>query len=190
MKFKRIEIVEFNALRQIASAFDEASRKNSDAWFYRGHTNSQWLLESKFERYCKRYNPSKSACKIEEDILREFDCLNRKSPQYISGDIDRLQKMIFLQHNGCATRLLDMTSDFFTACFFALHDIGLSPQEQTCCIWCFKEQKLLNSIRNSNCETFYENIANFDVKSGEGDKLIGTDYSDKEGVLLIGNLIQ
>lgn len=187
MSFKKIQINNSSDLDKIKSTFNR--EEHSKRWFYRGHSDSEWLLLSRFERYCRNYGSSARAGDIERNILREFRSMRPKYNLQIPQQLDRLQETIFLQHNGCATRLLDITTNFWVACVFALHDIGIISQNQACCVWCFKQQKILNSIKDLGYNNLYSDITNFDLLPTAADNFIETNFKDSQAVLLIGNLV-
>jgi hypothetical protein len=95
-------------------------------WLFRGHSNSAWNLESSFSRLLARnniYDP-KIAFGIESTSIREF-----MSKSHLFGDFytkgfgynSGLQFwLIFMQHYGCPTRLLDWSHSPFVALYFAV----------------------------------------------------------------------
>lgn len=187
MSFKKIQITNSSDLDNIKSVLN--NQQNTGRWVYRGHADSKWLLLSKFERYCNNYGARDRAGDIEKNILREFRSMRPKYNLQIPPQLDRLQETIFLQHNGCATRLLDITTNFWVACFFALHDIGILSQNQTCCVWCFKRQKILDSIASAGYSALYSDLTNFDLHPMAADNFIETAFTGTPSVLLIGNLV-
>lgn len=185
MAFIKIKISKLSHLVAIKKALEDSQKQ----WFYRGHANSQWQLLSTFERYFSNYKSKKTVGEIEKEMMRHFDCLNRKSPPYVTGRLDSLLRNSYLQHNGCATRLLDVTLDFYTACFFSLLNIGLHASGSTCCIWCFNQRHIIDFINASGYNTLYQDIAKYEIGFGQADQFFGTDFVNNKGVLLIGNLI-
>ena len=104
------------------------------AYFYfRGHSNSQWVLSSSLERLCydeiTEEEEDIDAAYIgninyyENDLLKT---LQRELPTYLSSiKIPELNDyagwLALIQHYGGNTRLLDFTESFYIALFFATH---------------------------------------------------------------------
>ncbi len=110
--------------------------------FYRGDGNSTWkLLPSLFrqsERSWEEY------WKLERRIFFEFRTRARELYTVATADWDVLFHM---QHHGVPTRLLDWTSVFGVALYFALRDF--TPQEgATPCIWLLNPYALNNATWN------------------------------------------
>lgn len=195
MSFLKIKINNRDDLFDINEHFTPAR-----AWFFRGHTSAGWEIWSSFERFRFKYKTDKRVGDIEKSILDEFDCLNRKSPQLLPGPLDVLSKMIFLQHNGCPTRLLDITFNFYTACFFALHNSILSSDRPSSCLWCFNPKNILSFISDSENNQLYENElrnlegfennGKYKMRFNAADHFFGNNRDLQDGILLISNMIE
>ena len=93
-------------------------------WVFRGHANADWGLSTTFERSAERqnYNMAKIKRTTELAVIRTFrTCAHH----YISDppdEDDRLKWLALIQHHGGPTRLLDFTSSFYVAAFFAVDE--------------------------------------------------------------------
>jgi len=97
--------------------------------FFRGHSNSAWkLVPSLFRRYDRT---AEEYWKLERRMFFEFRTRARELYTVATADWDVLFHM---QHHGVSTRLLDWSSIFGVALYFALRDFneheGTPP-----CIW-------------------------------------------------------
>lgn len=183
MILKQIRVNTASELIEMSQLFEE----NEKIWLYRGHSNANWPLLSSFERFCINYGTNlDSIPKIEDNIIRKFCSIMPEKNRYLDNI---LKKMVYLQHNGCATRLIDVTTNFSKACFFALYDVGIrTSHDSSCCIWCFNQKNIYDQIvNNSILNDFYENISEFRIKSNKSSQLFGNNLASIKGVLLIGD---
>lgn len=116
-----------------------------NGWLFRGHKDSEWKLETTFERLVhKRTITSKDYFEIEMGMIREF---RRKVFEY-APDLKSLREddlyewIANMQHYGCKTRFLDVTFSFFVALYFAVESIEFSkigdkPKKKIFTIWFF-----------------------------------------------------
>ena len=108
---------------------------DQDGFLFRGHANQDWELSSTLERLAGECSldigsETSSAQTTEELIVQRFARdLHLKHP-HRTDDLDALSLLALLQHHGGATRLLDFTSSFYVAAFFALREGTTTP-----CIW-------------------------------------------------------
>ena len=92
---------------------------------FRGHSNSDWNLETSIERTTSKFNLTiygKNYTTYERWMLHEF---KRKSHQYLNHKIENLDHfewLAIMQHYGAVTRLLDFTYSIFIASYFAVID--------------------------------------------------------------------
>jgi hypothetical protein len=89
-------------------------------YVYRGHSNSEWPLQSSLERILMKNWCFESAARHEEFSLQEF---KSKFHLYDCENIRPRSKLAWLatmQHYGVPTRLLDFTESPYVALYFAL----------------------------------------------------------------------
>jgi len=164
-------------------------------WFFRGHSNRKWKLTPSIERYHKAYSPKDNKgnqiplSAIEKNILRNYSVTDHFKSQPSRLNYDYIEKMIDLQHHGCATRLLDITSGFNDACFFTFSDSLLSSYECGCCIWCFKVDILKRHIREHGNNTIYKDLSKWDINKKAVDCFFDNMHEQK-GVIVVGNLVE
>jgi hypothetical protein len=90
-------------------------------WVFRGQSNSDWDLKTKFEREGEQNDLDPyfyGAC--ESNVITEF---KRRAGQYIQNlpaPNDIHDWLSIIQHYGGPTRLLDFTYSFYIATFFAV----------------------------------------------------------------------
>lgn len=114
-------------------AFCEALR---NSWF-RGQGSAQWGLESSLERDARNYGvPRDNLGEREKCMLRLF-----KKRAHLYGLEFEAPKTDFewyalIRHYGGPSRLLDVTSSYLVAAYFALYD---SQPKRDAVIWAFRE---------------------------------------------------
>ena len=164
-------------------------------WFFRGHSNTGWDLMPSIERYHNAYLPKDatgnliSLNEIESNIFRHYTVTDHFKNQASRHNYDYMEKMIDLQHHGCATRLLDITTGFNDACFFAFSDSLLSFSEYGCCIWCLKANVLKNHIQEQGNNTIYKDYRKWDINKESADCFFD-DTHCKKGIIVVGNLVE
>ena len=128
----------------------------SEGYFFRGHADADWLLQTTLERRYSDYH--KESLKVGRQEHR----ISKKEEKYFSnafskdltpiGEYNAIQKycrlnslfmpdeknfavevLAKMQHYGAATRLLDTTTSFLIALFFAFEEYG----EQDRAVWIF-----------------------------------------------------
>ncbi len=170
--------VKANSWKDISSIFELISIKNP-LWVFRGQADSQWGLETTFEREGKRHSLDSyffNTC--EENILKEFQ---RQSNQYLKNlpEINAyIDWLALIQHYGGPTRLLDFTYSFYVAAFFAIKN-AVSDSA----IWAINVNYLMNShpiISGQIGENSYSHIINDYVNLGNKCLHDGQIFTEKE----------
>ena len=96
----------------------------SDVWFFRGHKDSSFAFTSTLYRRLLDASSGnlslKSPGEIENAMLKaELSLLNKAREMGIGRGLTALETLTLLQHHGSPTRLIDVTSDWKVALFFA-----------------------------------------------------------------------
>ena len=96
----------------------------SDVWFFRGQKDSSFAFTSTLYRRLLNANSGnlslKSPGEIEKAMLQaELSLLNKARKIGIGRGLTALETLTLLQHHGSPTRLIDVTSDWKVALFFA-----------------------------------------------------------------------
>lgn len=84
----------------------EVIKGDSLRYFFRGHEDSSYKLESSIVR--------KGEC-LENELFKFFEM---HAPENLDG-MSNFEKLAIMQHYGCCTRLLDITENPLVALFFA-----------------------------------------------------------------------
>lgn len=103
--------------------------KFQNHFVFRGHSNSNWKLETSLQRLLKQDYISKVA-KCEKYSIDEF---KSKFYLYNSGDYEPktyLEWLAMMQHYGTPTRLLDFTESPFIALYFCLENAAKDQDEE------------------------------------------------------------
>ena len=128
----------------------------SDGYFFRGHANAKWLLQTTLERRYSDYHKesfktgilehhiekkeekyfSNAFCK-DLTIIGEYAAIQKycrlNSLPIPDGKNFAVEVLAKMQHYGAATRLLDVTTSFLIALFFSFEEYG----EQDRAVWIF-----------------------------------------------------
>lgn len=113
--------------------------KMGDAlWYFRGHTNSAWVLQPKLERAIITYK--------EKELFDEF----RRTAHLYATDNSRVETRMewlsLMQHHGAPTRLLDWTRSPYVAAFFAVNDLQIG-EDKNAAIWAINVSEIYKVIR-------------------------------------------
>lgn len=100
------------------------SQTESDVWFFRGQKDSCFAFTSTLYRRLVDASSGnlslKSAREIEQAMLQaELSLLNKARKMGIGRGLTALETLTLLQHHGSPTRLIDITSDWRVALYFA-----------------------------------------------------------------------
>ena len=139
-----------------------------DHYFFRGQADAKWGLQTSLERKYQAYKEESSETEIKEhnipaDKEQYFSNAFSKALEYkeehaaiqtfyrlssLTENLSDIEILARMQHYGAATRLLDVTTSFFIALFFALEGYG----NQDRAVWIFNRSyfyKHSNLIRNA-----------------------------------------
>lgn len=124
-----------------------------DHYFFRGQADAKWRLQTSLERKYQAYKEESSetgikAHNIPADKEKYFSDAFSKALEYkeeyaaiqtfhrlssLTENLSDIEILARMQHYGAATRLLDVTTSFFIALFFAFEEYG----EQDRAVWIF-----------------------------------------------------
>jgi hypothetical protein len=111
-------------------------------WVFRGQEDAAWMLNTTLQRGGKQaHGTSFLLSKLEEQVIEEFQ---RRAHLFLPDPpplTDLIEWMALIQHFGGPTRLLDFTSSFYVAAFFALEK---APSE--CAVWCVNDYALYKAV--------------------------------------------
>lgn len=145
--------IEVNCLEEL-----EFLQKKFDAEgnsIYRGQSNSEWKLETSFDRMYGASDKKVSRIAYEISLLKRFQ---RESHHYGITNIDFLnipEWLTLMQHYGAPTRLLDWTHSFWVGLFFAIIDVAKSDaKENFCALWVADWRKIDRNVPKSVAEIY------------------------------------
>jgi len=149
-------------------------------WVYRGQSDANWSLQTKFERLVKIYSSDYTKKFYLQDreqyILNEFI---RRAHHYnisLPAPTEIIEWLALIQHFGGPTRLLDFTYSFYVAAFFAMEE---STNDAS--IWavdtCVLDEALTTIIKD---KTFYDDkeylnhvsVVNYYLSQNKQDKIV------------------
>lgn len=136
--FYRIIVDSWNDVLQL---FDQITHKSSN-WAFRGQSDENWRLSTKFERETNKYQCDSYWFKNREKIiLKDFQ---RKAHHFIQNLPDSenyIEWLSLLQHYGGPTRLLDFTYSYYVAAFFSLETSNINSA-----IWAVNINRLIEQL--------------------------------------------
>ena len=124
-------------------------------WLFRGHRSIRWKLETSLERAARRcgVNQQEYERRIFEEFRRHAHTYLARTPK----DEDTLEWLALMQHHGAPTRLLDFTTSFWIALFFAFEQA-----EKECAVVALNPDSLRKKEQKGKDFNVFlrENIAN------------------------------
>jgi hypothetical protein len=105
-----------------ASIIDELESfaQTHEGWLFRGSRRPDWKFETSLERASRRCGVVEG--EYERSIVREFQRHAHTYLPRVPESTDTLEWLALMQHYGAPTRLLDFTSSFWIALFFAFEE--------------------------------------------------------------------
>lgn len=132
MNILSIEILEWG---DIAALNPEAGM-----WIYRGHSNSEWELDTAIRRTKYKYNKNADGHEIlyaERASLKTFKSRAHFYLDDLPSENDLVSWLSVMQHHGTPTRLLDFTRSFYVALYFAA-----TEATSDFCVWAISDHWL------------------------------------------------
>src|SRR5258708_13909940 len=113
---------------QNITLFSPPSTSTEYRFFWRGQSDVGWGLQPRLFRNLRErlgHDPTLAEFNAREDeILAAFD------KTQLGNGLHVLEKLALLQHHGAPTRLLDVSTDFLPALYFACEDgLGTTPKD-------------------------------------------------------------
>lgn len=110
------------ALWRIVAELSGVGPASTTAYAFRGQSNVNWSLQPSLLRHLPANATELQASTLEKDCMRVFQ---EKAHLHLSAsdlpaDSERKQWWAIMQHHGAPTRLLDWTSSFLVALYFAV----------------------------------------------------------------------
>jgi hypothetical protein len=113
-----------------------------DGWTFRGQQDASWSLSTTLQRAGQQGQAtSVLLTTIEQQIIEEFQ---RRAHHFLPDPppVEHLiEWMALIQHFGGPTRLLDFTSSFYVAAFFAIERASAE-----CAVWCVNRYALFKAV--------------------------------------------
>lgn len=111
-------------------------------WLFRGQSKSEWILKTKLSRSLESREIGIEHYTISElFILHEFQSVAHNFTSNIPDNDDLIGWLSLIQHHGGPTRLLDFTTSFYIAAFFAL-----DQATENCAVWAINRPKLIEIL--------------------------------------------
>jgi hypothetical protein len=139
------------------------STKLKPTWIFKGHENSEYLLQTTLERAIGNIEGIKPKA-----TTKLGELLNKKDGKFIRdierGLIRRFQRQCYhfdssvpeknkvmewlalLRHYGAPTRLHDWTYSFYVAIFFAVEQAQAGDD---CAVWALNKEPIMSKVKNS-----------------------------------------
>lgn len=115
---KRREIVVIRSVTDLLMALDRTSKQKD--WIFRGHSSAFWKLTAGAHRLSAEGSTSSQLVENERWLLEEF---KRRARIFLpTPPTSDWEWLVFAQHFGLPTRLLDWSENPLVALFFAVRD--------------------------------------------------------------------
>lgn len=154
---------------RVATSIDlvKAGEALGNAWF-RGQGSARWGLQSTLERDAMRFGvPRKHLHEREEVMLRLFKERAHLHSLGVNFPQSRFEWHALIRHYGGPSRLLDVTSSYLVAAYFALSD---SQPNINAAVWAFTEH-VGNSGPATELDSKFELPSNPGVTVAKPDQL-------------------
>lgn len=126
---------------------------NDSSWFFRGQSNSKWMIQSTFEREYGTaqqdgfaHNPVLAECRLRAQERRLLTQFVRDGWKYqgdnSSVELSKIEWYSLMRHYGIPTRMVDFTESPLIALYFALSDCDVKHNFS---VWCVNSKKLGNA---------------------------------------------
>ena len=157
----------FPSIQELVDFLEKFDTSNC---YFRGQSHL-WEITSTLHRHHSSKERFKKACNISVSAL-EWLINNPFISNVLSGNDD--YAMAIAQHYGCPTDLVDVTTNFRTAAYFAVSDNEKHAENPNGCIWVFTQNDLreLQNILETNFFGCFEKLP-----QSLQDKLVKNNYS-------------
>ena len=135
-------------------------------WVFRGQSNAEWSLEPSLFRHLKDNNiPEDNWVYCETLMIEEFKRYGFKYLKNPPEPANHLEWLSIIQHWGGKTRLLDFTSNIFTAVYFACNELEKLTDSA---IWCINLDKLYEHRLRflSGCDGYEKMVEDYFISNG------------------------
>ena len=122
MPWPTYTVLDIQALWRVVAELSGVGPAPTKAYVFRGQSNVNWSLQPSLFRHLPENATESQAAILENDLMRVFQ---EKAHLHLSAsdlpaESDRKQWWAIMQHHGAPTRLLDWTSSFLVALYFAV----------------------------------------------------------------------
>ncbi len=154
-------------LHSSLSSFDDfrnfANYFSDDLGFvFRGHAQSEWILETSLDRLIRRINPVSIELESTYDFQLGLFVKSIRGRTSAAKDVSNNRDELWAlgQHYGLATPLLDWTSSLYVSLFFAFADPTPSPSGYRT-VWALHRDGVINAMSGYNADREYNQQFSF-----------------------------